>query len=78
MAAGILLCFSSLRCNSPTCSQAATKFQPPFFSFNSFNPFNLFNPFGCGFAALRSSRLCGLIELQEFDQPAEILTEDTV
>ena len=42
----------SLHCNSPTCSQAATKFQLPFFSLNSFNPFNLFNPFGCGFAAL--------------------------
>jgi len=31
--------------------------------FNPFNLFNRFNPSGCGFAALSSSRLCGLLGL---------------
>ena len=58
----------SLHCNSRNCSQAAKKFQPkksesplPLFSFSPLrvDRRDALSHFGCGFAALCSSRLCG-------------------
>ncbi len=47
---------SSLYCNSPHCSQAAIKFYTRLLL--RFNDLTI-QRFGCGFAALRLSRLCG-------------------